>query len=58
MMLDKNALKRLIESVKPNEMLVLPVNSIEKNSLKSCQKEIDRFINKSDDYVITIIRKS
>jgi len=38
-------------------MLVLQVNPLEKNSLQFCQKEIDRFIKKSDDYVILIIRK-
>ena len=53
----KTSLKRLVEQSKPNEMLVLHVNPLEKNSLQFCQKEIDRFIKKSDDYVILIIRK-
>ena len=57
MNVDKTSLKRLVEQSKPNEMLVLQVNPLEKNSLQFCQKEIDRFIKKSDDYVILIIRK-
>jgi len=57
MKVDKTSLKRLVEQSKPNEMLVLQVNPLEKNSLQFCQKEIDRFIKKSDDYVILIIRK-
>jgi len=57
MKVDKTSLKRLVEQSKPNEMLVLQVNPLEKNSLQLCQKEIDRFIKKSDDYVILIIRK-
>jgi hypothetical protein len=56
-MIDKSSLKRLVEQSKPNEILVLQVNPLEKNSLQSCQKEIDKFINKSDDYVITVIKR-
>ena len=57
MKVDKTSLKRLVEQSKPNEMLVLQVNQLEKNSLQFCQKEIDRFIKKSDDYVITVIKR-
>jgi len=57
MNVDKKSLKQLVEQSKPNEILVLSVNSLEKNSLQICQKEIDKFVKKSDDYVITVIRK-
>ena len=57
MKIDKTSLKRLVEQSRPNEILVLQVNSLEKNSLQMCQKEIDKFINKSDDYVITVINR-
>ena len=57
MKIDRNTLKKLIEQSKPNETLVLTVNSLEKNSLQSCQKEIGKFVNKEDDYVITIIKR-
>ena len=57
MKIDRNTLKKLIEQSKPNETLVLTVNSLEKNSLQSCQKEINKFIDKSQDYVIVTIQR-
>ena len=54
---DRNLLKKYIDQSKSNEILVLSVNSLEKNSLQMCKKEIDKFVKKSDDYVITVIRK-
>ena len=57
MNVDKTSLKRLVEQSKPSEILVLQVNPLEKNSLQICQKEIDKFIKKDDDYVITVIRR-
>ena len=57
MKIDRNTLKKLIEQSKPHETLVLTVNSLEKNSLQSCQKEIGKFVNKEDDYVITVIKR-
>jgi len=57
MNLDKKSLKQLVEQSKPNEILVLSVNSLEKNSLQICQKEIDKFIKKQEDYVIIVIKK-
>ena len=56
-MIDKKVLKKTIDTAKPTEILVLTVNKLEKNSLQMCQKEIDRFINKTDDYVITVIKR-
>lgn len=57
MNLDKKSLKQLVEQSKPNEILVLQVNPLEKNSLQMCQKEIEKFIKKQEDYVITVIKK-
>jgi hypothetical protein len=57
MKIDRNTLKKLIEQSKPNETLVLTVNSLEKNSLQSCQKEIGKFVNKEDDYVIVMMKR-
>ena len=57
MNLDKKSLKQLVEQSKPNEILVLTVNSLEKNSLQMCQKEIEKFIKKQEDYVITVIKR-
>jgi hypothetical protein len=57
MTLDKTALKRQIDQSRPNELLVLTVNKLEKNSLQICQKEIDKFIKKQEDYVVIAIRR-
>ena len=57
MNLDKRSLKQLVEQSKPNEILVLQVNPLEKNSLQVCQKEIDKFVKKQEDYVITVIKR-
>jgi hypothetical protein len=57
MTIDKSALKRCIDQSTPKDLLVLAVNKLEKNSLQMCQKEIDRFIKKSDDYVITVTKR-
>ena len=57
MNIDKKSLKQLIEQSKPNDILVLQVNPLEKNSLQMCQKEIEKFIKKQEDYVITVIKR-
>jgi hypothetical protein len=54
---DTNQLKNLIFKAKPQEMLVLSVNKLEKNSLKLCQNEIDKFVKKDQDYVVIAIRR-
>jgi hypothetical protein len=57
MNIDKKSVKKLIEQSKPNDILVLQVNPLEKNSLQMCQKEIEKFIKKQEDYVITVIKR-
>ena len=57
MKIDRNTLKKLIEQSKPNETLVLTVNSLEKNSLQICQKDIDKFLKKEEDYVIVMMKR-
>lgn len=57
MKIDKSSIKRLIEQSSPSEILVLSVDSLEKNSLQICQKEIDKFVKKQEDYVITVIKR-
>ena len=54
---DKAILKRQIDQSRPNELLVLSVNNFKKNSLQMCQKAIDKFIKKQEDYVIVLIKK-
>jgi hypothetical protein len=55
--IDKKVLKKTIDIAKPSEILVLSVNKLDKNSLQMCQKEIDKFIKKQEDYVITVIKR-
>jgi hypothetical protein len=57
MNIDKKSVKQLVEQSKPNDILVLQVNPLEKNSLQMCQKEIEKFIKKQEDYVITVIKR-
>jgi hypothetical protein len=54
---DRNLLKNLITTTKNPDLLVLSVNSLDKNSVKTYQNEIDKFIKKSEDYVITVIKR-
>jgi hypothetical protein len=54
---DRNLLKNLIADTKPQDLLVLSVNSLDKNSAKTYQNEIYKFIKRSDDYVVMVIRK-
>ena len=56
-MIDKPKLVSLLTSTKPKDLLVLSVNSLDKNSYKTYQNEIDKFIKKSDDYVVIAIKK-
>ena len=56
-MTDKSKLISLLSSTKPNDLLVLSVNSLDKNSYKNYKIEIDKFMKKSDDYVVIAIRR-
>jgi hypothetical protein len=57
MTLDKTVLKKMIDSAKPNDLMVATVSSLDKNSQKKAKAELDKFMIKSTDYVITIVRK-
>jgi hypothetical protein len=57
MNLDKTLLKRTIDQTKPQDLLVLTVNKLEKGSVNTHLKTIEKFINSKDDYVIMVMRK-
>jgi S-adenosylmethionine:tRNA-ribosyltransferase-isomerase (queuine synthetase) len=57
MNLDKTALKRLIDQTRQGDLLVLDLSRLEKNSLQMCQKEIEKFIKKQEDYLIMVIKR-
>jgi len=57
MNLDKTLLKRAIDKTKPQDLLVLTVNKLEKGSVNTNLKTIEKYINSKDDYVIVIMRR-
>jgi len=56
-MIDKSKIISLLSSTKPHDVLVLSVNSLDKNSYINYKIEIDKFMKKSEDYVVTVIRR-
>jgi len=54
---DRNLLKNLIAQAKTTDLLVLSVNSLDKNSYKNYTNKIEKFIKKSEDYVVMVIRR-
>jgi hypothetical protein len=54
---DKTLLKRTIDQTKPQDLLVLQVNQLEKGSVNTHLKTIEKFINSKDDYVIVVMRR-
>ena len=57
MNLDKTLLKRNIDQTRPQDLLVLTVNKLEKGSVNTNLKTIEKFINSKDDYVIVVMRR-
>jgi len=57
MNLDKTLLKRSIDKTKPQDLLVLTVNKLEKGSVNTNLKTIEKFMNSKDDYVIMVMRR-
>ena len=57
MNLDKTLLKRTIDQTRPQDLLVLTVNKLEKGSVNTNLKMIEKFMNTKDDYVIVVMRR-
>lgn len=55
--IDKNALKKLMDSTKPNDILVSTVNAIEKDGIRRIKSEVEKFLSKSSDCVVILVRK-
>ena len=55
--LDKTALKKLVDSTKPNDILVSTLNAIEKDGVRRIKSEVEKFLSKSSDYVVILMRK-
>jgi len=57
MNLDKTLLKRTIDRTRPQDLLVLTVNKLEKDSVNTNLQTIEKFMNSKDDYVIMVMRR-
>ena len=57
MNLDKTILKRTIDQTRLQDLLVLTVNKLEKDSVNTNLKLIEKFMNTKDDYVIVVMRR-
>ena len=57
MNLDKTLLKRTIDQTRPQDLLVLTVNKLEKGSVNTNLKTIEKFMNSKDDYVIVVMKR-
>ena len=57
MNLDKTLLKRTIDQTRPQDLLVLTVNKLEKGSVNTHLKTIEKFMNSKDDYLIMVMRR-
>ena len=57
MNLDKTVLKRAIDKTKPQDLLVLTVNKLEKGSVNTNLQKVVKFIKNKDDYLIMVIRR-
>jgi len=55
--IDKTNLKRIINTTKPQDLLVLTVNKLEKGSVNTNLKMIVNFITIKDDYIIMVMRR-
>jgi len=54
---DKTLLKRVIDQTRPQDLLVLTVNKLEKGSVSTYIKKVEKFMNSKDDYVIMVMRR-
>jgi hypothetical protein len=57
MNLDKTILKRTIDQTRPQDLLVLTVNKLEKGSVNTNLQKVVKFIKNKDDYVIMVMRR-
>ena len=57
MNLDKTLLKRTIDQTRSQDLLVLTVNKLEKGSVNTNLKTIEKFMNSKDDYVIMVMKR-
>ena len=57
MNLDKTLLKRTIDQTRPQDLLVLQMNKLEKGSVNTNLQKVVKFIKNKDDYLIMVMRR-
>jgi hypothetical protein len=57
MTVDKTALKKMIDAARPNDLMVAIVSALDKDSQKKAKVELEKFIGKSDDYVLIAVKR-
>jgi hypothetical protein len=55
--IDKTNLKRTIDHTKPQDLVVLSVNNVEKNIVSINLNKIEKFMNTRNDYVIVVMKR-
>ena len=55
--LDKNKIRDSIQKARPQDLLYLTINPTDKDSKKNVIAEIEKFLSKSSDYVVILVRK-
>jgi hypothetical protein len=56
-MIDKTNLKRTIDQTRPQDLLVLSVNNLEKGSINHNLKKIEKLLDSREDYVIVVMKR-
>jgi NAD-dependent SIR2 family protein deacetylase len=57
MTVDKTALKKMIDSAKKNDLMVVMATSLDKNSQRKVRSELERFMRKSGEYIIFVVSR-
>ncbi len=57
MTVDKTVLKKMIDSAKPNDLMVATISSLDKDSQKKVRSNLDKFMMKSGEYAVLVVRR-
>ena len=57
MTVDKTVLKKMIDSAKPNDLIVATVSSLDKNSQRQVRSELEKFMSKSGEYIVFVVSR-
>ena len=56
MTIDKNVLKKMIDTAKPNDLFVTSSNVLDKDSHRKIRSELEKFISKGDCYIVVFFK--